>query len=169
MPASQTSIRVRYAETDQMGVVYYANFFVWFEVGRVELLRQLGFHYKQMEIDDDCHIPVVEANCRYKSPARYDDHLLLETSVLTLRRSVIKFGYRLLRPESDGVPPTLLAERKQTVLARIGRVYGAWQAKQDGKAQAPERKKHNASGAGHECRLDHFSCRGNKRADARQP
>ncbi len=66
----------------------------------------------------------------------------------------------------DGVP---LAEREQTVLARIGRVDGAWQAKQDGKAQAPERKKHNASGAGHECRLDHFSCRGNKRADARHP
>jgi acyl-CoA thioester hydrolase len=114
MPVSRTKIRVRYAETDQMGVVYYANFFVWFEVGRVELLRQLGFHYKQMEIDDDCHIPVVEANCRYKSPARYDDHLLLETSVLTLRRSVIKFGYRLLRPESDGVPPTLLAEGETT-------------------------------------------------------
>ena len=102
MPVSQTKIRVRYAETDQMGVVYYANFFVWFEVGRVELLRQLGFHYKQMEIDDDCHIPVVEANCRYKSPARYDDELLLETSILAMRRSVIKFGYRLLRPESDG-------------------------------------------------------------------
>jgi acyl-CoA thioester hydrolase len=101
MPASQTRIRVRYAETDQMGVVYYANFFIWFEVGRVELLRQLGFHYKQMEIDDDCHIPVVEANCRYKSPARYDDELLLETRVLALRRSVIKFGYRLLRPEGE--------------------------------------------------------------------
>ena len=101
MSVSQTRIRVRYAETDQMGVVYYANFFIWFEIGRVELLRQLGFHYKQMEIDDDCHIPVVEANCRYKSPARYDDELLLETSVLALRRSVIKFGYRLLRPENE--------------------------------------------------------------------
>jgi acyl-CoA thioester hydrolase len=67
-----------------------------------------------MEIDDDCHIPVVEANCRYKSPARYDDQLLLETSVLALRRSVIKFGYRLLRPENDGVPPTLLAEGETT-------------------------------------------------------
>jgi acyl-CoA thioester hydrolase len=114
MPVSTTRIRVRYAETDQMGVVYYANFFVWFEIGRVELLRQLGFHYKQMEIDDDCRIPVVEANCRYKSPALYDDHLLLETTVLALRRSVIKFGYRLLRPESDGVPPTLLAEGETT-------------------------------------------------------
>jgi acyl-CoA thioester hydrolase len=114
MPVSQTKIRVRYAETDQMGVVYYANFFIWFEVGRVELLRQLGFHYKQMEIDDDCHIPVVEANCRYKSPARYDDELLLETSILTMRRSVIKFGYRLLRPGSDGMGPTLLAEGETT-------------------------------------------------------
>ena len=101
MSVSQTRIRVRYAETDQMGVVYYANFFVWFEVGRVELLRQLGFHYKQMEIEDDCRIPVVEANCRYKSPARYDDELLLETRVLVLRRSVIKFGYRLMRPGDE--------------------------------------------------------------------
>jgi acyl-CoA thioester hydrolase len=114
MPVSQTRIRVRYAETDQMGVVYYANFFIWFEVGRVELLRQLGFHYKQMEIDDDCHIPVVEANCRYKSPARYDDELLLETSILAMRRSVIKFGYRLLRPASDGAQTTLLAEGETT-------------------------------------------------------
>ena len=105
MPVSQTRIRVRYAETDQMGVVYYANFFIWFEIGRVELLRQLGFHYKQMEIDDDCHIPVVEANCRYKSPARYDDELLLETSVFAFRRSVIKFGYRLLRPENERLAP----------------------------------------------------------------
>ena len=105
MSVSQTRIRVRYAETDQMGVVYYANFFIWFEIGRVELLRQLGFQYKQMEIDDDCHIPVVEANCRYKSPAHYDDELLLETSVLALRRSVIKFGYRLLRPENEAIHP----------------------------------------------------------------
>ena len=110
MPVSQARIRVRYAETDQMGVVYYANFFIWFEVGRVELLRQLGFQYKQMEAEDDCHIPVVEATCRYKSPARYDDELLLETSVLAMRLSVIKFGYRLLRPADD----KLLAEGETT-------------------------------------------------------
>jgi acyl-CoA thioester hydrolase len=114
MPVSQTRIRVRYAETDQMGVVYYANFFVWFEVGRVELLRQLGFHYKQMESDDDCHIPVVEANCRYKAPARYDDELLLETRILAMRRTVIKFGYRLVRLGNNGAPPTLLAEGETT-------------------------------------------------------
>ena len=112
MPVSQTRIRVRYAETDQMGVVYYANFFIWFEIGRVELLRQLGFQYKEMETEDDCHIPVVEATCRYKSPARYDDELLLETTVLALRRTVIKFGYRLLRPENDAL--TLLAEGETT-------------------------------------------------------
>jgi acyl-CoA thioester hydrolase len=114
MSVSQTRIRVRYAETDQMGVVYYANFFIWFEVGRVELLRQLGFHYKQMEIDDNCHIPVVEANCRYKSPAHYDDELVLETRILELRRSIIKFGYRLLRPEKEA--STLLAEGETTHL-----------------------------------------------------
>jgi acyl-CoA thioester hydrolase len=114
MTVSQTRIRVRYAETDQMGVVYYANFFIWFEVGRVELLRQLGFHYKQMEIDDNCHIPVVEANCRYKSPARYDDELVLETRILELRRSILKFGYRVLRPEKEA--STLLAEGETTHL-----------------------------------------------------
>jgi acyl-CoA thioester hydrolase len=115
MPVSQTRIRVRYAETDQMGIVYYANFFIWFEVGRVELLRQLGFHYKQMEIDDDCRIPVVEASCRYKSPARYDDELVLETRVLALRRSIIKFGYRLLRPEGEA--PTAVPAAGTTLLA----------------------------------------------------
>jgi acyl-CoA thioester hydrolase len=120
MPVSQTRIRVRYAETDQMGIVYYANFFIWFEIGRVELLRQLGFHYKQMEIDDNCHIPVVEANCRYESPARYDDELLLETSVLAIRRSVLKFGYRLLRPENEGT--TLLAEG-ETVHVTVDRSF----------------------------------------------
>src|SRR6202020_396725 len=118
MPVSQTRIRVRYAETDQMGVVYYANFFIWFEVGRVELLRQLGFHYKQMEIEDDCHIPVVEANCRYKSPARYDDELLLETTVLALRRTVIKFGYRLLRQENESSTPLADGETPHVTVNR---------------------------------------------------
>ena len=108
---SHTKIRVRYAETDRMGVVYYANFFVWFEVGRVELLRQLGFDYKQMELEDDCHIAVVDASCRYKSPARYDDELLIETRVVAMRRSVLKFAYRVLRLETAAnAEPRLLAE-----------------------------------------------------------
>lgn len=106
---SRTTLRVRYAETDQMGVVYYANYFVWFELGRVEFLRQLGFDYKHMEADDGCYIPVVEASCRYKTPAHYDEELVLETRLLHLRTSVLKFGYRLLRPEGNGVDK-LLAE-----------------------------------------------------------
>jgi acyl-CoA thioester hydrolase len=95
MSVSTVTLRVRYAETDQMGIVYHANYFIWCEIGRVELLRSLGFDYKQMEIDDDCHLPVAEATCRYKSPARYDDQILLEARVTALRRSIVKFGYRL--------------------------------------------------------------------------
>ncbi|MGB0124535.1 MAG: thioesterase family protein [Silvibacterium sp.] len=105
---AQTRLRVRYAETDQMGVVYYANYFVWCEIGRVEFFRQLGYDYKQMEIADDCHLPVVEATCRYRAPARYDDEVIIETTVTAFRSHVIKFGYRLLRITPDG--EQLLAE-----------------------------------------------------------
>jgi acyl-CoA thioester hydrolase len=109
MPVT-TEVRVRYAETDQMGIVYYANYLVWFEIGRVELLRSLGLAYSQLEIEHECILPVVEATCRYKSPARYDDQILIETRPSLLRRSVIKFAYRILRKGADGVEPTLLAE-----------------------------------------------------------
>jgi acyl-CoA thioester hydrolase len=105
---AQTRLRVRYAETDQMGVVYYANYFVWCEIGRVEFFRQLGYDYKQMEFSDDCHLPVVKATCRYRSPARYDDEVIIETKVAALRSHVIKFGYRLLRVEAGA--NQLLAE-----------------------------------------------------------
>jgi acyl-CoA thioester hydrolase len=108
-PAHTATIRVRYAETDQMGVVYYANYFVWFEVGRVELMRSLGFEYRELEEQDQCFLPVVEANCRYRAPARYDDVLTLETRVLNQRTSMIRFGYRLLR-EKPNAEPALLAE-----------------------------------------------------------
>ncbi len=93
----EVRLRVRYAETDQMGVVYYSNFLVWFEIGRVELLRQLGFDYKTMEIEEDCFIPVVEANCRYKAPARYDDEIVIDTRVTGVRGAVLKFRYRVVR------------------------------------------------------------------------
>ena len=112
-PAHTATIRVRYAETDQMGVVYYANYFVWFEIGRVELMRALGFEYRQLEEQDQCYLPVVEANCRYRAPARYDDVLTLETRVLNQRTSMIRFGYRLLREKRSGSEeqePLLLAE-----------------------------------------------------------
>ncbi len=107
---SETTIRVRYAETDQMGIVHHGNHFVWFEVGRVELLRQLGFSYKDMELQDGCCIAVVDARCRYKAPARYDDEVIVRTQLKNVRESLVHFGYELVRA-SDG---TLLAEGETT-------------------------------------------------------
>src|SRR5215472_16017199 len=109
-----TSVRVRYAETDQMGIVYYANYLVWFEIGRVELLRSLGLAYSQLEKDHKQILPVVEANCRYRSPARYDDEILIETSPAMLRGSVLKFAYRILRKNPGDKHPHLLAEGETT-------------------------------------------------------
>ena len=107
---SETRLRVRYAETDQMGVVYHANHFIWFEVGRVELLRQLGFSYRDMEQSDGCFIAVVDARCRYKAPVRYDDEVMVRTQLKNVRESVIHFGYELVRAD-DG---ELLAEGETT-------------------------------------------------------
>jgi acyl-CoA thioester hydrolase len=108
--AGETRLRVRYAETDQMGVVYHANFVVWFEVGRVELLRQLGFRYRDMERNDDCHIAVVDVRCRYKAPARYDDEIVIRTELKNVRESLLHFGYEIMRAEDK----TLLAEGETT-------------------------------------------------------
>jgi acyl-CoA thioester hydrolase len=91
-------------------VVYHANHFIWFEVGRVELLRQLGFSYKEMEQQDNCFIAVVDVRCRYKAPARYDDEIIVRTWLKNIRESVIHFGYELVRVE-DG---SLLAEGETT-------------------------------------------------------
>jgi acyl-CoA thioester hydrolase len=110
MPVTTHQVRVRYAETDQMGIVYYANYLVWFELGRVELMRSLGLAYSQLEKEHECILPVIEATCRYRSPARYDDEILIETRPALLRESVLKFAYRILRKGSDGAEPTLLAE-----------------------------------------------------------
>ena len=117
---SETKIRVRYAETDQMGVVYHANHFVWFEVGRVEFLRQLGFSYRDMEKNDQCFIAVVDARCRYKAPARYDDEILVRTQLKNVRDSVIHFGYELIR-EGDGV---LVAEGETTHIVTNAEMKG---------------------------------------------
>ena len=108
--AHEVRLRVRYAETDQMGVVYHANFFIWMEMGRIELLRSVGFDYKEMEIADDCHLPVVDARCRYKSPAFYDEEIVVRTELRNLRSSFIHFSYKILR-QNDG---TMLAEGETT-------------------------------------------------------
>ena len=107
---AETRLRVRYAETDQMGVVYHSNHFVWFEVGRVEFLRQLGLTYKDMEREDQCHIAVVDARCRYKAPALYDDEIVVRTHLKNIREKMIHFGYEVVRA-TDG---TLLAEGETT-------------------------------------------------------
>jgi acyl-CoA thioester hydrolase len=111
MPVT-TEVRVRYAETDQMNVVYYANYLVWFEIGRVELLRAAGLSYDLLEKDHGCILPVAEARCRYRAPARYDERILIETTPSLLRGSVLKFAYRILRKDAgeDG-------EERETVLA----------------------------------------------------
>ena len=103
---SEVTVRVRYAETDQMGVVYHSNHFVWFEVGRVEFFRQLGFSYKDMEQQDGCHIAVVDARCRYKAPARYDDEVVVRTQLKNVRESMVHFTYELVRASDE----LLLAE-----------------------------------------------------------
>jgi acyl-CoA thioester hydrolase len=89
-------VRVRYAETDQMGVVYHSNYIIWFEVGRVELLRAMGHTYREME-KDDIHLPVVEVRCRYKQPAMYDDEIVIHTSLKNVRESLIHFHYEVTR------------------------------------------------------------------------
>ena len=106
MEVFETRLRVRYAETDQMGVVYHSNYIIWFEVGRVEMLRSLGFTYREMEKQDGTHIAVVEVRCRFKAPALYDDCILVRTKLLNVRDSLLHFGYEVVR-DADG---TLLAE-----------------------------------------------------------
>jgi acyl-CoA thioester hydrolase len=103
---SEMTVRVRYAETDQMGVAYYGNYFTWFEVGRVEWMRELGFDYRTLELEEGCYILVAEASCRYKGAARYDDLLRIRTELKAMRGPVLRFAYSVLR-EADG---TLLAE-----------------------------------------------------------
>jgi len=94
-PSAETSIRVRYAETDQMGVVYYANYLVWMEVGRVELCRACGFNYHDMERDDGILLAVAEANCRYASPARYDDEVWIRTEIGHANHRMVTFAYEM--------------------------------------------------------------------------
>jgi len=97
---SETLARVRYKETDQMGMVYYGNYFTFFEIGRVEYMRDRGIAYKQMEIEDDSFIVVTEARCRYIRPARYDDLLRIRTRVSEARRRSISFAYEILRDDN---------------------------------------------------------------------
>jgi acyl-CoA thioester hydrolase len=99
-------LRVRYAETDQMGMAYYANYLVWFEVGRAEYCRQHGFAYRDLERQHGVYLPVAEAHCRYITSARYDEEILVRTRLSQLRTRAMTFHYQILRATDE----TLLAE-----------------------------------------------------------
>jgi acyl-CoA thioester hydrolase len=94
------TVRVIYGDTDAMGIVYYGNYFRWFEVGRAELMRRRGLAYREMNVED-YHLPVVESGATYRSPARYDDLLGIHAGIREVRGVRLAFGYRIVR-ESDG-------------------------------------------------------------------
>ena len=109
-----TRLRVRYAETDRMGVVYYANYLVWFEVGRTEWLRDTGGSYRDME-GDGVSLPVIEAHCEYRQPARYDDEVEIHTRATLLTPVRIRFDYEVRR-NGEGQPAAV----GHTIHAAIG-------------------------------------------------
>ncbi len=111
--ACRSRFRVRYAETDQMGMVYYANYLVWMEVGRTDFCRECGFSYRDLELEEHAYLTVAEATCRYLAPARYDDEILVETALSRASSRIIEFSYRIKNGE------TLLAEGR-TVHVVVG-------------------------------------------------
>ena len=105
IPARRTRVRVRYADTDQMGVVYYANYLVWFEVGRTEWLRESGWSYREME-QAGISLPVIEAHCEYRQPARYDDEIEIRTEARVLTPVRIRFDYEARRTADETLSAT---------------------------------------------------------------
>lgn len=100
MEVVETRVRVRYAETDQMGVVYHANYLVWMEIGRVEYWRKVGLRYRDMEREDGVRLVVAEVNCRFLAPAYYDDEVLIRTKVAEVNPRLIRFDYELAAAEN---------------------------------------------------------------------
>lgn len=116
---SETRLRVRYAETDQAGIVYHSNYLIWFEVGRVELCRDHGFNYRDMEREADAIMSVTEARVTWRKPALYDDELIVRTRLAELRSRALKFVYEVRRQADQ----ELLAEGETShiVITRAGR------------------------------------------------
>ncbi|MBK7927968.1 MAG: acyl-CoA thioesterase [Bryobacterales bacterium] len=103
---NETRLRVRYAETDQMGVVYHANYIIWMEVGRVELCRALGLRYRDLERNEQVHLAVVEVDCRFARPALYDDEVIVKAWIAEANPRLVKFGYEMRNAETDVVLAT---------------------------------------------------------------
>ena len=116
---SETKVRVRYKETDQMGVVYYGNYYTYFEIGRVEYLRGRGMSYKEMERQDDSYIVVAESRCRHVRPARYDDVLRIRTRVARARRRTLHFIYEIVNDATGELLAT--GETLHVVCNKAGR------------------------------------------------
>ncbi len=114
-----TSYRVIYGDTDKMGVVYYANYLRWFERGRSEFLRASGVPYGEIEAQG-IHFPVVEVNCRYAQPARYEDLVLIETRLASVSRATLIFTYRILRDGEEG--PLATGSTKHACINAAGKV-----------------------------------------------
>jgi len=100
-PVNETRLRVRYAETDNMGVVYYANYLIWMEVGRVELCKACGVNYRDMETDDGIFLAVAESHCRYRSPARFDDEVVVKTWIENANTRMVTFAYEMRLADGD--------------------------------------------------------------------
>ena len=112
-----TRLRVRYADTDQMGIVYYANYLVWFEIGRTEWLRQTGWSYREME-EDGIALPVIEAHCEYRQPLRYDDEVEIATRAALVTPVRLRFHYEVTR-RGDGVASATTSASGHTIHAAI--------------------------------------------------
>jgi acyl-CoA thioester hydrolase len=115
MPSSITTLRVRYAETDQMGVVYYANYLVWFEVARADLLRSLGWTYREMEASG-VFLPVIESHCEYRRPARYDEEIEIRTDGRLCSPVRMEFAYDVVLKSTN-----VVAAAGRTLHAALGR------------------------------------------------
>jgi len=100
-PVTETRLRVRYAETDNMGVVYYANYLIWMEVGRVDLCKACGFNYRDMEKDDGIYLAVAESHCRYRAPAHFDDEVIVKTWIEAASTRMVTFAYEIRLTEGE--------------------------------------------------------------------
>ena len=116
---SVSKVRVRYAETDQMGVAWHGNFLAWFEVGRTDLLRETGLTYRELE-SQDVHLPVIEAELHFHSPARYDDELEVRTELVEMSGARVGFAYEVHRSGTDG--PLATGRTAHAAIDRRGRV-----------------------------------------------
>lgn len=114
-----TEFRVRYEETDRMGIVYHSNYIIWFDVGRTEFLRSIGYNYSDIE-KEGVWLPIIEAGCKYKSPARYDDIVRVETYIEKLTRVKIGFGYKVYRGDELLVEGSTLQAFTNEKLKPIG-------------------------------------------------